>query len=133
MALFVSACDLPVSGPTSQQVLVTKGFIDDNTYRIVCRGFPEKGLTGVAKTESSRQAARLNAYVFIQSEFVDAVAPGRYGTVEKYDFTDEYAVIHFVLRKKGLRKMLRPGSKTDPTPGPDSRTVPDGSSAPETD
>lgn len=121
-ALLVSVCDQPGKGPTAQQVLISKGFIDDNTYRIVCRGYPEQGLTGVAKTESSRQAARLNAYVFLRSEFVEAVDPGRFGTVEKYDYTNNYAIIYYVLRKKGLKKMIRIEPKPDPAPGPDNRT-----------
>lgn len=132
-ALLVSVCDQSGKGPTAQQVLVSKGFIDDNTFRIVCRGYPEQGLTGVAKTESSRQAARLNAYMFLKAEFVDAVDPGRYGTEEKYDFTDSYAIIYYVVRKKGLKKMLRPEPKEDPAPAPDKRTDSDRSAAPEAD
>jgi hypothetical protein len=122
----VTLCGPSVKGPTAQLVLISKKFIDDNSYRVVCRGFPEEGLEGVQRTESAKRAARINAYVFIKSEFVDAVAPDRDGRVEKFEVASNYAVIYYVVSKRGLKKMLRPEPKPElqtdkdasPKPGP---------------
>jgi hypothetical protein len=118
--LIIARCGHEVKGPTMPQVLISKKFIDDNSYRIVCRGFPEEGLTGVQRTESSKRAARLNAYVFIKSEFVDAVAPDRDGRVEKFEVANDYAIIYYVVAKKGLKKMIRPEPKPEPGPRTDT-------------
>lgn len=128
----LTLCGPPVKGPTAQLVLISKKFIDDNSYRVVCRGFPEQGLEGVQRTESAKRAARLNAYVFIKSEFVDAVAPDKDGRVEKFEVASDYAVIYYVVSKRGLKKMLRPEPKPESNqePKPEPQTDKDASPKP---
>jgi hypothetical protein len=91
--------------------LISKGFIDDNSYRVVCRGFPEEGLTGVERTESAKRAALLSAYAFIQAEFVDKVAPDRDGRAEKFEVGSDSTVVYYVVSKRGLKKLRRPDPK----------------------
>lgn len=119
-------CDQPGKGPTSQPVLVSRNFIDDNTFRIVCRGYPTQGLTGVPRVESAKYSALQNAYYFIKLDFIDAVAPDRGVLEEKYEVPGDYAIIYYTIKKRGLKKMLRPESKPDPRPEPkpDQNTVP---------
>ncbi len=85
-----------------RQSLISKGFIDDNTWKIVCRGYPMEGLSGTQMGESSKRAALLSAYYFIQQTFDDSVAPDRDGTTEKIEMKSDHAVLHYVVRKKGL-------------------------------
>jgi len=99
-------------GPAFRESLISKGFVDDNTYRVVCRGFPLAGAEDIQKVESAKRAAILNAYAFIKSEFGDRVAPDREGNVEKMDIRDEYVILHFVIKKKRLRSLqLKPGER----------------------
>lgn len=120
----LAMCSSAAVGPAASPVLISKNFIDDNTYRIVCRGFPAQGLSGLQRNESAMRAARLNAYLFIKSDFVDSVAPDRDGSVEKFEVTRDYAVIYYVVSKRGLKKLLRPepreeaAPRTDPDNGP---------------
>jgi hypothetical protein len=115
VALLATMCDRNAGrGPMSREVLISKNFIDDNSFRIVCRGFPEPGLTGIKERESARQAARLNAYYFIKSMFTDAVAPDRDGREEEMTDASDHAVIYYVISRKGLKKYLRPEPKEEP-------------------
>ena len=99
-------------GPAFRESLISKGFVDDNTYRVVCRGFPLAGAEDVQKVESAKRAAILNAYAFIKSEFGDRVAPDREGKVEKMDIRDDHVILYFVIKKKRLRALqLKPGER----------------------
>ena len=109
--LAVSHCDQSVRAPSSSPSLISKGFIDDNSFRVVCRGFPEEGLTGVERTESAKRAALLSAYAFIQAEFIDKVAPDRDGKVEKFEVGNDAAIVYYVVSKRGLKKLRRPDQK----------------------
>jgi hypothetical protein len=93
--------------PTLEDVLIRKGFVDDNSYRIVCRGYPQQGLEGIQKTESSKRGALLNAYYFVQTLFDDSVAPDRDGKAEKFEVMNDFAVVYYLVTKKGLKKRLR--------------------------
>lgn len=125
VVMTLAMCSSAAVGPAASPVLISKNFIDDNTYRIVCRGFPAQGLSGLQRNESAMRAARLNAYLFIKSDFVDSVAPDRDGSVEKFEVTRDYAVIYYVVSKRGLKKLLRPESKEEAAPRPETRTDPD--------
>ena len=109
--LIFSACtgQPKVAGgaPTLEDVLIRKGFVDDNSYRIVCRGYPQQGLEGIQKAESSKRGALLNAYYFVQTMFDDSVAPDKDGKAEKFEVMDDYAVVYYLLMKRGLKKRLR--------------------------
>lgn len=90
-----------------KEPLVSQGFVDDDTYKVVCRGYPLEGSTGIQKTESSKRAALLGAYYYIQKVFNESVAPDRDGKAEKFEFMSDHVVVHYVVQKKGLRKMAR--------------------------
>jgi hypothetical protein len=95
------------SGPSIEDVLISRGFINDNSYRIVCRGYPQGGLDGVQKVESSKRGALLNAYYFVQAVFDDSVAPDRDGKAEKFDVMNDYAIVHYLVTKKDLKKRVK--------------------------
>src|SRR5271157_3988710 len=99
--LIFSACtgQPKVAGgaPTLEDVLIRKGFVDDNSYRIVCRGYPQQGLEGIQKTESSKRGALLNAYYFVQTLFDDSVAPDRDGKAEKFEVMNDFAVVYYLI------------------------------------
>lgn len=106
---FIPACVKvrPVKSGTHtiEDVLIKKGFVDDNTYQIVCRGYPQEGLAGIQKIESSKRAALLNAYYFVKNTFGESVAPDRDGKADKFDIAKDFAVVHYILKKNGLKKM----------------------------
>ena len=56
---------VPATGHTEEEILISAEFIDDNTYVIVCKGFPLPELTGENAINSAKEAARLNAISFI--------------------------------------------------------------------
>ncbi|OHD63040.1 MAG: hypothetical protein A2176_09485 [Spirochaetes bacterium RBG_13_51_14] len=106
---------------TPPEVLISKGFVDDNTYKVICRGFPKEGMTGVQMVEASKRAALLSAYYYIKDVFGNAVAPDMEGKVEKYDTMKDHVVLHYIVEKKGLRAKARPGAETESVP----ETAPD--------
>ncbi len=110
----LAGCDQ--KGVTSQgprEVLVSKGFVDDNTWKVVCRGYPLEGLKGIQKSESSKRAALLSAYYYIKETFNESVAPDKDGKTEKLDIFDDHAVLNYVVHKKGLKKMMKTEIKTE--------------------
>ena len=94
---------------SEEDVLVSAKFSDDNTFRIVCKGFPMEGLKGVAAENSAMESARLNAIYFIKRDFDPSVDPGVSGDVEHYEMRDAYAMVHYVVKMKGLKKKYHPG------------------------
>ena len=92
-----------------KEPLISQGFVDDDTYKVVCRGYPLEGSTGIQKTESSKRAALLGAYYYIQNAFNESVAPDRDGKAEKFEFMSDHVVVHYVVQKKGLKKMAKAG------------------------
>ncbi len=111
VVVFFTACTdqklVKSQAPSIEDVLVNRGFIDNNTYRIVCKGYPQQGLEGIQKVESSKRAALLNAYYFVQNYFDDFVAPDRDGKAVKFDIFNDYAVVHYIVTKHGLRKKFK--------------------------
>lgn len=105
----VVSCDRKggMTEPARREALVSKGFIDDNTYGIVCRGYPADGTAGVQKTESAKRAALLGAYYVAQEVFTGAVAPDRDGATKKIEYLEDHVVLHYVIAKRGLRQMVR--------------------------
>jgi hypothetical protein len=109
----LAGCDQ--GGVTSQgprETLISKGFIDDNTWKVVCRGYPLEGLTGIQKSESSKRAALLGAYYFVQETFNETVSPDRDGKSEKFVMYGDHAELHYVIHKKGLKKMVKTGAQS---------------------
>lgn len=110
----VSGCDQGgVKSGAPYEALVSKGFVDDNTWKVVCRGYPLEGLKGIQKSESSKRAALLGAYHYIQETFNESVEPDRDGKTEKIEVMGDHVVLYYVVRKRGLKKMLKAEKKPD--------------------
>jgi hypothetical protein len=109
LLLTVSCDDKSVKTSVPKEPLISQGFVDDNTYRVVCRGFPLEGSTGIQMIESSKRAALLGAYYYIQNTFNESVAPDKDGKAEKFEYLSDHVVVHYVVQKKGLKKMIRAG------------------------
>lgn len=90
-------------------ILVKKEFVNDNTYVIICRGFPREGLEGLQAVETAKEAALLNAQIIARETFNDSVDVVKGGSVEGYDIheRDGYAQIRYVIKAPGLKKNLR--------------------------
>ena len=122
LVLALNGCDNTAGTDAGKkEVLVSRGFVDDNTYRVVCRGYPPEGLAGIQRAESSKRAALLGAYYFIGQVFNEAVAPDRDGRIEKIEYMSDHAVLHYVVTKKNLRRMVR----SDPKPAGQAGPVPE--------
>ena len=109
--LLAMGCD--EKGPEKgikKEPLISQGFVDDDTYRVVCRGYPLEGSTGVQMIESSKRAALLGAYYYIKNAFNESVAPDKDGKAEKFDYMGDHVVVHYMVQKKGLRKLTRAGN-----------------------
>jgi hypothetical protein len=114
LMITLAGCDnVTVKSAGLQEVLISQGFVDDNTYRIVCRGYPLEGLKGLQQAESSKRAALLHAYYVIKQVFNESVAPDRDGRTEKIEYMSDHAVLNYVVHKKGLKKMVITGSKPE--------------------
>ncbi|NLV69236.1 MAG: hypothetical protein GXY14_16345 [Spirochaetes bacterium] len=87
--------------------LISEEFVSDNTYEVVCRGFPKQGLDGFQKNESAKRAALLNAYYFVRARFDDSIQPDRDGTVVKYDVMDEFAIVQYRIKKSNLKRYVK--------------------------
>ena len=113
--MVLAGCDQV--GVTSQgpreAALISKGFVDDNTWKVVCRGFPLEGLKGIQKSESSKRAALLGAYYYIKETFNESVSPDKDGKTEKLEIMSDHAVLYYVVHKKGLKKMMKPETKSE--------------------
>ena len=115
VAIAVCGCDrVGVKSGGPRETLVSKGFVDDNTLKVVCRGYPLEGLKGIQKSESSKRAALLGAYYYIQETFNESVAPDKDGKTEKIEIMSDHAVLYYVVHKKGLKKMLKTEKKPEP-------------------
>ncbi|PKL38098.1 MAG: hypothetical protein CVV44_13100 [Spirochaetae bacterium HGW-Spirochaetae-1] len=90
-----------------RSALISKKFIDDNTYEIVCRGFPMAETEGIARFESAKRAALMNAYFYTRQTFNDTVFPDRDGDVNRVEVGNDYAVVYYVIKKRDLKKRLR--------------------------
>jgi hypothetical protein len=114
LMITLAGCDnVTVKSAGLQEVLISQGFVDDNTYRIVCRGYPLEGLKGLQQAESSKRAALLHAYYVIKQVFNESVAPDRDGRTEKIEYMSDHAVLNYLVHKKGLKKMVITGSKPE--------------------
>lgn len=87
--------------------LISEEFTSDDTYEIICRGFPKQGLTGVQKEESAKRAALLNAYYFVQARFDNTVKPDTDGIVVRYEVQDEFVIVYYRVTKKNLKNRIK--------------------------
>jgi hypothetical protein len=87
--------------------IVSKGFLDDDRYRIVCKGNIPKDLSGPAAFESGKRAALLAAYVTAKSHFGDNFPADKLGTIEKVEQEGDHVVVQYLVKKHGLKKIFR--------------------------
>lgn len=103
----VPAASFGSGSKKTDEVLIKKGFRDDNSWIVIVRGYPKQDLTGVARMESAKRAALLNAYYFAKLTFDDTVAPDTDGKAVKWEISRMSAVVHYVISKPGLKNHIR--------------------------
>lgn len=107
VTLFTGCFSDGIKDVRSMPGFISEEFTSDDTYMIVCRGYPKPGLTGLSKKESAQEGALLTAHAFIIYKFEDTVKPDVDGEVIKYIIEDDAAVIYFQIRKKNIKKYLK--------------------------
>lgn len=90
-----------------KEVVINKTFRDDSTFVIECRGWPNERLKGRARIESAKEAALMNAQFTSRDLFDKSVDVVKLGTIENYTIEEDTAVIHYVIKKEGLRALYR--------------------------
>lgn len=91
----------------TQNIIISKGFKSRNVYLIVCKGFPKDGTDGIQRRETAKEAALMNAQFIARDIFNDTVDPVRNGIAKKFTVNDDFAVVHYEIRKKNLKARLR--------------------------
>jgi hypothetical protein len=90
-----------------KEIVEKQYFKNENTFVIICKGWPKEGLTGVAQADSAKEAALINAQFTCRDLFAKSVDVVRNGTIEKYTVYDDYVTIQYVLKFQGLRKFYK--------------------------
>ncbi len=90
-----------------REVLVKKYFKNNNTFIIICKGYPREGLARSQAMETAKEAALLNAQIIARETFKDSVDVVKGGSVLKYVEHDDYAVVHYALTQHNLRAKLK--------------------------
>lgn len=103
----LSMCAQKKSDTDRSSILIKKYFRDDNTYVIVCKGFPREGITGIQAGETAKESALLNAQIIARESFNESVDVVKLGSIEKYDFRGNIAVIEYVIKAEGLKRSLK--------------------------
>ncbi len=105
MVSFISC--FPKEGKDIKDIIENKYFKNDNTYVIECKGFPKEDITGRARVETAKEAALMNAQFCARDIFDDSVDVVKNGTIGKYDYHDDYVVIHYIIKYNGLKKLIK--------------------------
>ncbi len=92
-------------------VIEKKWFKNDNTFVIICRGWPNESLTDKAKVESAKEAALMNAQFSARDLFDKAIDVVKYGTIEKYNVYNDYVTVEYSITYKGLRRYYKESKK----------------------
>ncbi len=108
LSLSILSCSAqePILLQSKPPALISADFISNDEYRIVCYGYPKPDLTGVARRASAERAAKMNAHYFVRQRFDSSVNPGTDGTVKKITSHEDYAIIHYIVKKKNLKAKL---------------------------
>jgi hypothetical protein len=107
-SMILFACGKKSTIDDKPKILINKYFQDDDTYIIICKGFPKEGLTDdIQKTETAKEAALINAQMIAKETFKDSVDIVKIGIVESYELQDGSAMIKYVLKYSGLKSSLR--------------------------
>ena len=89
------------------RILISKKFINNNNFEIICRGLPLEGSEGIEKEESSKRAALLNIYYFSKKIFNNTVSPEVDGSVEEVIYNKKDAIVRYIITKKNLKKRMK--------------------------
>ncbi len=89
------------------KVLIKNYFADDNTYVIVCKGFPKEGIEPAEAKGTAKEAALINAQMIAKQTFKDSVDVIKNGAVEKYTEYENFAVIYYIVKFPRLKKYLK--------------------------
>ena len=93
---------------TGKETVVEKQwFKNDNTFIIICRGWPNGNLTGKARIDSAKEAALINAQFTLRDLFDKSIDVVRNGDVVQYKVYDDYVTIEYSLTRAGLRKYYK--------------------------
>lgn len=108
VSMIVFACGKKSTIEDKPKILINKYFQDDDTFIIICKGFPKEGLTDdIQKSETAKEAALLNAQMIARETFKDSVDVVRTGSIDSYEVQDGFATVKYVLKYSGLKSNLR--------------------------
>jgi hypothetical protein len=95
------------AAPSTSGTLIKKYFKDDNTYVIICKGYPKADTKAGEAVGTAREAALLNAQVLAREIFTSGVDVVKAGSPERYIDGKGYAMIYYILRHPGLRRYAK--------------------------
>ncbi len=95
------------AAPSTSGTLIKKYFKDDNTYVIICKGYPKADTKAGEAVGTAREAALLNAQVLAREVFTSGVDVVKAGSPERYIDGKGYAMIYYILRHPGLRRYAK--------------------------
>ncbi len=90
-----------------KEMVEKKWFRNDNTFVIICKGWPKEDLSGTAKLESAKEAALINAQFTCRDLFDKSIDVVKGGTIEEYKIYDDYVTIQYMIKYPGLRKYYK--------------------------
>ena len=95
------------AAPSTSGTLIKKYFKDDNTYVIICKGYPKPGVDSGEARGTAREAALLNAQVLAGEVFKSGINVITAGSPERYIDGKGYAMVYYIVRHPGLRKYAK--------------------------
>ncbi len=95
------------AAPLTGGTLIKKYFKDNDTYVIICKGYPKPGTEAGEAVGTAREAALLNAQVLAAEVFGPGIDPVKAGSPERYIDGRGYAMIYYVVRYPGLRRFAK--------------------------
>ncbi len=97
---------ITIMGParaSERKVILSKKFLNNNTYQIVARGYPATDAEGIKKRITAKEAALLNAQGVASTLFSKSLDVVKSGKVFKYSFNGRYATLYYRIHKPNLR------------------------------
>ncbi|HSV98057.1 MAG TPA: hypothetical protein VLM75_14140 [Spirochaetota bacterium] len=95
------------AAPSTSGTLIMKYFKDDNTFVIICKGYPKPGVESGEARGTAREAALINAQVLAGEVFKSGINVITAGSPERYIDGKGYAMIYYIVRHPGLRKYAK--------------------------
>jgi len=87
--------------------LIKKYFKDNDTYVIICKGYPKDEALGMEARGTARSAALINAQMLGKEVFGNRLDVITMGSPEKYIDFEGFTVVYYVIRAPGLKKYAR--------------------------